>query len=105
MFELGFPTSFGDSGYSGGVDYIYLTYDNATVDYGDGALDTTNTPVDVEIFSWPDVRRPRRLTSRTSSRQRSRPAFWVLGTYDAGPTDQPVEAAGYNGVTVTFNCD
>ncbi|MGC2568606.1 MAG: hypothetical protein WA488_23425, partial [Mycobacterium sp.] len=50
--ELGLPTGFGESGYSGGVDYIYLTYDTS-VDYGGGAgvLDTTGTPVDVEILS------------------------------------------------------
>src|SRR5271165_4238617 len=42
-----------DTGSSGGVDYIYLEYNDATVDYGDGALDTTNTPIDVEILSWP----------------------------------------------------
>ena len=30
-----------ESGYSGGVDYIYLTYDNVPVDYDGGALTTT----------------------------------------------------------------
>src|ERR1700722_3435020 len=28
LFSLGSPASFGEGGYSGGVDYIYLTYDN-----------------------------------------------------------------------------
>jgi len=56
LFTLGLPSSFGESGYSGGVQYLYLTYDNIPVDYataGGGALDTSNTPTDVVIFSWP----------------------------------------------------
>jgi hypothetical protein len=52
LFTLGLPSSFGESGYSGGVQYLYLTYDNIPVNYGDG-LDTSNTPTDVVIFSWP----------------------------------------------------
>jgi hypothetical protein len=55
LFTLGLPTSFGESGYSGGVDYFYLTYNDIPVDYGSGAgaLDTTGEPTDVAIFSWP----------------------------------------------------
>jgi PE-PGRS family protein with aspartyl peptidase-like domain len=49
LSNLGFPTSFGESGYTGGVDYLYLTY-NLPVDYAAG-LDTT-TPVEVEVYSW-----------------------------------------------------
>ncbi len=104
LLELGFPSSFGISGYSGGVEYVYLTYDNVAVDYGNGAVDTTNTPVDLEIFSWP--------TSATSP-----PNFdafdldngvtGILGignsADDAGPTGSPLEAAGFNGVTVNIN--
>src|ERR1700761_7895778 len=44
LMDYGLPSSFGSSGYSGGVDYIYLTYDNINVDYGDFA---TSGPVDV----------------------------------------------------------
>lgn len=49
LMDYGLPASFGSSGYSGGVDYIYLTYDNIKVDYGDFA---TSGPVDVEVYSW-----------------------------------------------------
>ena len=44
LLSLGFPTSLGFSGYSGGVDYLYLTYNDATVDYGNGALTTRIRP-------------------------------------------------------------
>ena len=37
----------GHSGYSGGVQYSYREYDGLTVDYGNGQLTTTNTPVDI----------------------------------------------------------
>ena len=33
LFDLGTPTGISESGYSGGVEYLYLTYDNAPVDY------------------------------------------------------------------------
>jgi hypothetical protein len=50
LSTLGFPASFGESGYSGGVDYLYLTYDNVSVNYGEGL--TTTGPVEVEVYSW-----------------------------------------------------
>jgi hypothetical protein len=53
LLDLGFPTGILPSSYSGGIDYIYLTYDDASVDYGNGVLTTTDTPIDVEILSWP----------------------------------------------------
>jgi hypothetical protein len=54
LFDLGFPTGFSESGYSGGVDYLYLTYNNVPVDYLNGSTDvlSTNGPVDVEVYSW-----------------------------------------------------
>jgi hypothetical protein len=105
LFALGSPSSpyFGESGYSGGVDYIYLTYNDATVDYGDGTLTTTNTPIDVEIFSWPtSFSSPANfqdfLTDNGST--------GILGigdsASDGGPTTSPLEAAGFNGVTVNI---
>jgi len=51
LLELGLPTGFGISGYSGGLDYIYATY-NAPVNFG-GGLVTARTPVDVELFAFP----------------------------------------------------
>jgi hypothetical protein len=50
LYSLGFPTGISESGYSGGVDYIYLTYNDVPVSYADGL--TTNGPVDVEVDSW-----------------------------------------------------
>ena len=98
LLELGLPTGIGESGYSGGVDYIYLTYDNATVDYG-GALTTTNTPIDVEILSWPTS-----LSSPSSFQDflADNDSTGILGIGDntAGPTESPLEADGFDGVTV-----
>jgi PE-PGRS C-terminal aspartyl peptidase-like domain len=96
LLELGLPTGIGESGYSGGVDYIYLTYDNATVDYG-GVLTTTNTPIDVEILSWPTS-----LSSPSSFQDflGDNDVTGILGIGDntAGPTTSPLES--YGGVLV-----
>jgi hypothetical protein len=101
LYALGFPTGLGESGYSGGVDYFYLTYDNATVDYGDGALTTTNTPIDVEIFSFPtSADSPASFQDFLTDND----STGILGigdeTSDGGPTESPFETLGYNGVTV-----
>jgi hypothetical protein len=101
--ELGLPTGISESGYSGGIDYIYLEYNDATVDYGDGALTTTNTPIDVEVLSWP--------TSFSSGSPLDFQQFLsdndstgILGigdsSSDGGPTESPLQADGYDGVTV-----
>jgi len=101
LFDLGLPTGISESGYSGGVDYLYLTYPDVSVDYGSGAgaLDTTNTPVDVEIFSWPT----------SSSSPDSFEAFLQdddstgilgIGPTGTGPSTSPLDAAGFSGVTV-----
>jgi hypothetical protein len=50
LLNLGSPASFGESGYSGGVDYYYLTYNSVPVSYADGL--TTHGPVEVEVYSW-----------------------------------------------------
>lgn len=50
LSSLGFPTGISESGYSGGVDYIYLTYNDVPITYADGL--TTNGPVDIEVYSW-----------------------------------------------------
>lgn len=49
--QLGLPTGFGVGGYSGGINYLYATY-NAPVNFG-GGLVTSRTPVDIELFAWP----------------------------------------------------
>ncbi len=51
VLQLGLPTGFGIGGYSGGIDYLYATY-NAPVNFG-GGLVTSPTPVDVEFLSFP----------------------------------------------------
>jgi hypothetical protein len=99
LLELGFPTGGDFSAYSGGVGYYYLTYDT-TVDYG-GVVTTTDTPVDVEIFSFPTS-----LNSPDSFElfDQDNDVTGVLGIGDsasaAGPTESPLQAAGFNGVTV-----
>jgi PPE-repeat protein len=51
VLQLGIPRGIGMGGYSGGLDYLYVTYD-APVNFG-GGLVTSPTPVDVEFFAWP----------------------------------------------------
>src|ERR1700722_931753 len=50
LFQLGSPETFGISGYSGGVEYVYAVYNQVPVDYAGGF--TTDGPVEVELFSW-----------------------------------------------------
>jgi hypothetical protein len=99
LLELGFPVNFGESGYSGGVDYVYLTYNDVTVDYSNGALTTVNTPVDVEIFSWPTS-----FSSPADFQQFLQDdgveGILGIGSTATGPGTSPFEAAGYNGVLV-----
>jgi hypothetical protein len=103
LYALGFPTGISESGYSGGVQYVYLEYNDATVNYGDGALTTTNTPIDVEVLSWSDsdaagapANFQEFLTDNDST--------GVLGigdkASDGGPTESPLQADGYTGVAV-----
>lgn len=51
MLQLGLPSNIGIGGYSGGLDYVYATY-NAPVNFG-GGLVTGSTPVNVELFAFP----------------------------------------------------
>jgi len=107
LFALGLPTGIGESGYTGGVDYLYLTYDNVSVDYGNGALDTTNTPVDVEVFSWSDNSSDPTETFQSFLGDNDVTGILGIGdeSADAGPTASPLEAAGYDGVTVNIPGD
>jgi PE-PGRS C-terminal aspartyl peptidase-like domain len=90
------------SGYSGGVDYLYLTY-NTTVDYTTttGTLDTTNVPVNVEVLSWPTA-----LGSPANFQQflADDHVTGILGIgnagSDGGPGVSPLQSAGFSGVTV-----
>ena len=97
LFSLGMPTGLHESGYSGGVDYLYLTYDNAAVNYGDGALSTTNTPIDVEILSWPtSFSSPPSFDQFLADDHVS--GILGIGADTAGPTTSPL--ASYGGVLV-----
>ncbi len=98
LFELGFPTSFGESGYSGGVDYIYLTYDNVQTVYGSGADSlSTSGPVDVEVLSWPtSLSSPSNFETFLSDNEVN--GILGVGQNTAGPTTSPLES--YGGVLV-----
>jgi hypothetical protein len=97
LLNLGFPTSLGFSGYSGGVDYFYLVYNDVPTVYGDDVLTTTG-PVDVELFSWST-----NLSDPFGNFQDfldSNHVDGILGIGDnaSGPTTSPLES--YDGVTV-----
>jgi hypothetical protein len=97
LFSLGMPTTIGESGYSGGVDYIYLAYDNASVNYGDGALSTTHTPIDVEILSWPtSFNSPPNFDAFLADDKVN--GILGIGDHTGGPTTSPLES--YGGVLV-----
>jgi hypothetical protein len=102
LYALGTPTGISESGYSGGVDYLYLTYNNVDVSYGNGALDTTNTPVEVEVYSWDPSNFFSYFTnSAFQDFLHGNDVTGILGIGDntAGPaSESPLAAAGYNSV-------
>jgi PPE-repeat protein len=49
--HLGIPTGLGISGYSGGLGYIYASF-NGPVNFGNGVV-TTSTTYNVPLISWP----------------------------------------------------
>lgn len=51
LLNLGWPTGFGVSSYSGGLTYLYATY-TTTVNFGNGIV-TAPTSVDVALLSFP----------------------------------------------------
>jgi len=99
LLGLGLPSGFGISGYSGGLDYVYATYNNVPVSIG--GL-TTTTPVDVELFSIPTS-----LSTLTTGF--SLPSFLAsdgstgvlgLGPTSGGPGPQFVLPNGNQGVLI-----
>jgi hypothetical protein len=103
LFDLGLPTGISSTSYSGGVDVFYLEYNDATVGYGDGALSTTNTPVDVEFFSFPTSLSPGTPLDFQQFLTDNASPGGILGIGDSaetGPGTSPFEAAGVSGVTV-----
>jgi PE-PGRS C-terminal aspartyl peptidase-like domain len=105
LISLGMPSSIGESGYSGGVQYFYLEYNDVPTDYGNGALDTTG-PVDVEIYSYNPSDPLSFLTNNAfQTFDQDNDVTGVLGIGDntAGPTESPFQADGYPGVLVDIN--
>ncbi len=106
LFSLGTPVSFGEGGYSGGVDYVYLTYDNVSVDYG--GVDTT-APVEVEVYSWDPSNFGSLFTNDAFQNfDSSNDVTGILGigtTGTNGAGESPIEAAGYQGATVNLSND
>jgi len=101
-FDLGFPTGISESGYSGGVQYLYLEYNDASVDYG-GALTSTNTPIDVEFLSWPtsfSAGSPLDFQQFLSDNDSPGGILGIGDAADAGPSESPFQAANFSGVTV-----
>ncbi len=107
LLSLGLPSSFGESGYSGGVDYIYLTYNSVPVDYlgGTGPRDhvdpstsrfTRGTRVTSGAFSPI-------MPSRTSSAVTMSAASWVSEKMPPGPTTSPFESFGNVTVNIPGN--
>jgi PE family len=50
LLHLGFPTGVGTGAYSGGLRYLYVTFDT-TVNFGNGIV--SSTPVDVVVLAFP----------------------------------------------------
>jgi hypothetical protein len=103
LFQLGFPATYGISGYSGGVEYVYGVYNTVPVDYlndnGTTAL-ATNGPVDVELFSWSN--NPLDPFENFQSFLASNQVDGILGIGQntAGPTTSPF--IDYGGVYVNI---
>ncbi len=104
LLSLGLPTGFGESGYSGGVEYFYLTY-NLPVDYANG-LDTT-TPVEVEVYSYDPSDFSSLFTNDAfQGFLTDNDSTGILGIGDdtsGGAGESPFQYAGFGGVTVDEN--
>jgi hypothetical protein len=100
LFKLGSPENYGFSGYSGGVEYLYLEYAGVPVSYGTDGTDvlTTTSPVDVEVLSWST--NPSNIFENFQSFLSDNDVNGILGIGPdtAGPTDSPFES--YGGVLV-----
>jgi hypothetical protein len=107
LIELGVPSGINESGYSGGVDYIYLTYNNVPVDYdlGSGSTLDTTAPVEVEVYSW-DSSDPTSFFTNDAFQNflaSNDSTGGILGIGDntsGGAGESPFQADGYDGVTV-----
>ncbi len=95
LSQLGTPTGLSESGYSGGVEYFYLTYNDVPVDYT-GGLETEG-PVDIEVYSYD----PSNFLSFFSNDAfqnflggNAVNGILGIGENTAGPTTSPFESFG-----------
>src|SRR5271156_3657803 len=103
LFDLGFPTGINSVSFSGGVDAFNLEYNDAIVGYGDGATTTTNTPIDVEFFSFPtsfSAGSPLDFQQFLTDNDSPGGILGIGASGETGPGTGPFEAAGVSGVTV-----
>ena len=103
LFDLGFPTGINAVSFSGGIEAFYLEYNDATVGFGDGAVTTTNTPVDVEFFSFPtsfSAGSPLDFQQFLADNDSPGGILGIGASGETGPGTGPFEAAGVPGVTV-----
>jgi hypothetical protein len=107
LYALGSPTGFSESGYSGGVEYIYATYNSVPVDYVNDSGATvlgTSGPVDVELYSWDPSNFFSLFTDNAFQNfLTSNDVSGILGVGEnaSGPTTSPFESFG--GVTVDIS--
>jgi hypothetical protein len=96
LFKLGAPENFALSGYSGGVEYLYLEYAGVPVSYGTDGTDvlSTSSPVDVEVLSWSN--NPSNIFENFQSFLGNNHVDGILGIgpQTGGPTDSPFESYG-----------
>jgi len=103
LFDLGFPTGINSVSFSGGVDAFNLEYNDAIVGYGDGATTTTNTPIDVEFFSFPtsfSAGSPLDFQQFLTDNDSPGGILGIGASGETGPGTGPFEAADVSGVTV-----
>jgi hypothetical protein len=106
LFNLGAPANFGISGYSGGVEYVYATYNEVPVDYLNADGDTvlaTNGPVDVELFSWSNNLSDPFENFQSFLSSNDVDGILGIGANTAGPTTTPFEE--YGGVYIDIPHD
>ena len=96
LFKLGLPESYGFSGYSGGVEYLYLEYGSVPVSYGTDGTDvlTTSSPVDVEVLSWSTNLSNPFFNFQDFLDSNHVDGIVGIGPDTAGPTDSPFDSYG-----------
>jgi hypothetical protein len=105
LLNLGFPTGV-DESEIGGVDYLYLTYNNVPVDYLNafGTPDlSTDGPAGIEIYSWNPSEFSSIFTNNALQTYLSGndvDGILGIGQDNAGPLSSPF--LDYGGVEVNF---